>query len=411
MASSTNQKTQPRAPRLRAGNRVAGTDFYGREREIEALWELLLEEEQNVLIVSPRRVGKSSLLQHAFEQPRDGWFPVFVDFQGRKDAVAGLLAIVEALEGNREVGHGILRKVGEAIGQVREVGISVVSLKLRETAAQSWDTATSAVERALRGTLGEKSKLLLLTDELPQLIARILDGDNEKEAGDGKLFLEFLRKIRQDHGMRKGFRIVIAGSVGLKSILRRHNRTMDANDLANLRIGPWSKETALKFMAAISETGQLQTDEATRAAVLEQLGETPIPFHVQKLLAAVRETVNDPTSGANRPTPELVRRLADERIGDFELVHYSERLNEGVPEAEAAFATAVLDNLAANGPQPRSVLEGLATDRTVVAEVMTMLLQEGYLVLLGENLAFATPLLARYWRAHELTQRPKSDAN
>ncbi|MFX8676816.1 hypothetical protein ABTM32_22465, partial [Acinetobacter baumannii] len=85
-------------------------------------------------------------------------------------------------------------------------------------------------------------------------------------------------------------------------------------DLADLAIGPWSKETALAFMGAISADGQLQTDEATRAAVLEQLGETPVPFHVQKLLAAVRQEIADPARPADRATPELVRRIAEERI-------------------------------------------------------------------------------------------------
>ena len=43
------------------GQPVAGDDLYGREYELDRLWEQL-EQGEHILMLAPRRVGKTSLM-------------------------------------------------------------------------------------------------------------------------------------------------------------------------------------------------------------------------------------------------------------------------------------------------------------------------------------------------------------
>lgn len=79
------------------GNKVSGSDFFGRKQVVEKFWRLICDEDAHILVVAPRRVGKSSLLQYAADNPQYDWIPVQVDFQSRADAVEGLEAMVVSL--------------------------------------------------------------------------------------------------------------------------------------------------------------------------------------------------------------------------------------------------------------------------------------------------------------------------
>jgi len=66
----------------KVGPWVVGEDFFDREGEVTRLIKLI-DEGHNLLLVAPRRVGKTSLIREAFrrlhERGRD--YPLFVDVQ------------------------------------------------------------------------------------------------------------------------------------------------------------------------------------------------------------------------------------------------------------------------------------------------------------------------------------------
>jgi len=66
-------------PRNVAGPVVRGSDFWGRESEVDTLWRLL--ERGGVLLSGPRRYGKSSIMYAPLDGPRDGWRRLLVDVE------------------------------------------------------------------------------------------------------------------------------------------------------------------------------------------------------------------------------------------------------------------------------------------------------------------------------------------
>lgn len=76
------------------GQAVIGDDLYGREYELKRLWELL-EQGDHILMLAPRRVGKTSLMLELRRAPRRNWDVFYVDVEackGPADCIAAVLA-------------------------------------------------------------------------------------------------------------------------------------------------------------------------------------------------------------------------------------------------------------------------------------------------------------------------------
>ena len=69
------------------GPPVVDDDLYGREYELARLWERL-EQGEHVLMLAPRRVGKTSLMLELRRAPRKGWDVIYIDVRARRSAQA-----------------------------------------------------------------------------------------------------------------------------------------------------------------------------------------------------------------------------------------------------------------------------------------------------------------------------------
>ena len=79
------------------GNPVQGEDFFGRAEETLSLWESI-QEGNHVVLLAPRRVGKTSLAIRVGEQAAAaGWKFVLVDAQGDRDELGFLSNLFEKL--------------------------------------------------------------------------------------------------------------------------------------------------------------------------------------------------------------------------------------------------------------------------------------------------------------------------
>ena len=80
------------------GPPVVGDDLYGRDYELARLWEHL-ENGEHILMLAPRRVGKTSLMLELKQAPRENWDVIPVDVEGGhgpEDCVAAILAKLAA---------------------------------------------------------------------------------------------------------------------------------------------------------------------------------------------------------------------------------------------------------------------------------------------------------------------------
>lgn len=62
------------------GDVVTGENLYGRERDLEILWDRI----QNILLSSPRRFGKTSLVRKMQRNPKREFEVIYVDVESAK---------------------------------------------------------------------------------------------------------------------------------------------------------------------------------------------------------------------------------------------------------------------------------------------------------------------------------------
>src|SRR5438552_2705522 len=83
---------------LTLGAPVRGESMFGRQREIAELRERLRA--SHVLLLAPRRVGKTSVMLHLVDNPEPGQDVIFLDVEEMKRPEQFILALAEELRKN-----------------------------------------------------------------------------------------------------------------------------------------------------------------------------------------------------------------------------------------------------------------------------------------------------------------------
>lgn len=390
--------------KVSVGAPVKGANFFNRDAEIKSLWRRL--QDRHVLLLAPRRVGKTSLLMRLEEEASrlKNLRPVYLTVEGAQDEVGFLSALTEkisAAHGSRpfrwkRVSAWLSRKANK-VKQVDikgGVGFDSADPTLAEQAA----TLASGL-RELKGDW------IIFLDELPVFVLRLLKAD--PTAARARAFLEWFRSLRQDlTSMKDGsVRWCVAGSIGLDTLSRRHNMAASINDLHPMNIGPFDERHAHSYLQALAESYEISLDEAVRRRVLEHV-EWLIPYYLGIFFDEIYTAIHD---HSERPTPELVDRVHAHIIGPTRRAYFDtwwQRLVEQLGEPEAGWAQTVLGACAADPAGRRRDTLSLALGPHVADPerreleldmLLDLLVSDGYLVEEGERFRFRTGLLRQYW--------------
>ena len=146
------------------GQAVVGDDLYGRAYELGRLWELL-EQGQHILMLAPRRVGKTSLMLELRRKPRENWDVFYVDVEGGEgpaDCVASILAALaaapryrtrfEAIPFSNAVKNVLTRFTSVA------VNIDVLRVELKGAMGREWGHAADQLQARLASFVGQRCR-------------------------------------------------------------------------------------------------------------------------------------------------------------------------------------------------------------------------------------------------------------
>lgn len=386
------------------GNPVTGKNLYGRGYELKELWRRLANGE-HVLMLAPRRVGKSSLMWQLEQEPKPGWTVFYSDLEKgteATDCVADMIAHLACSRDTRTLLDSVkdaipFRKaIGDLIGRVDAVDVQGMRVELRQAMADGWRDTADQLQARLR-TLPEGRRILFILDELPILFATILKRPDR--LAEATALLAWLRAFRLDRGLKGRVTLLIGGSIGMQSLLRRHGLSAPINDLNPMRIDPWPPEVAAAFLKAVGESEEFSLEDGLIAAMLDRLGEC-VPYHVQLLFQGLRDECRGEVTRVDEPA---IDRAFRDRLSGPHMDHYKERLEIMLPEEELALALGILEaaSRAANGVDGAT----LATLDTVhgqrFRDVLRMLREDGYLTDDDGPVRFRSHLLRAYWRRHQ----------
>lgn len=385
------------------GKPVTGNNFFGRTQELAELGEITQDE--HVLLLAPRRVGKTSLLlalqsnMHREGSATGVYVSVAAATNELQFVKILLQAIYDTRPGRRLKPNAIAGWLGRHGRRLKGVKVAGSGIDLDGAPTPEWQ---EEADKAFAAIAAVGTPWLFMIDELPMLVLVLARQD--PSGARVRAFLQWFRNLRQLPGGIESLRFVLAGSIGLDNVTRRHRLTDTINDLRDWRLGPFTPDNADRFLGELAHAYQVKLGPDLRDAICDR-ADWLIPYHLQVIFSALRKQC-----AGTSPTITLLDRAIDALISrKAYFTYWDERLHDafGAPEddlARAMLATCARD---ARGATMTRLQRSLAPqlpelhDRvTATRWIVDVLENDGYLVAEAGRYRFRSGLLRRYWLSH-----------
>ena len=387
---------------------VEDDDFFDRGNDIERFLQEI-RNNSNLLLTTPRRVGKTSLVLRLCQVLKGRGFAVaFFDVEGCSDELAFAEKLVETLRSEGLQPQFLpamlntLRKLRSGLGRIK-VGAGV-NIELDGVSDADQGTLSRLLESVFQRLEEAGQPAAIAVDELPELLLTI----SKEEHGTQRVtqLLHWLRYLRQTY---RRVQWIFLGSVGLDSFVEERQLSKTINDLTRVGLDAftaaeaasvprkaWARQrpasgrthpqghsrqdrlaVALSLAAYIScapRLGPRAGDTARRRSCVGEPSASTKPQPLRHVAAAARRTVQS----ARRPAANTI------------LKHLC-RHPEGRTRSQ------IFDALMADLPSadPRAAEEQLA-------RLLLVLQRDGYLLSSQDQYAFRSPLLREYWYRREV---------
>ncbi len=389
------------------GPPVTGENFFDRVHEQRRIWRAL--QENNILLLAPRRVGKTSLLLRLRDTADTHQFhSVYISVSDVTHEFAFVQRLFNALHKLGKVG-GILEylkksPVGRFLKKVKKVGAAGFSVELDRNGENYWDEIGIILADSLQKL---KGTWLIEIDELPLFILKLM-ADEEHPGRAGK-FLYWLRGLRQES---PHLRWILAGSIGLDNVVARVGLGDTINDLRLMDLGAFDNKTAHDFLDKLGESHDLALEKSVRDDIIRGVG-WPMPYYLQVVFSELRDYCEDI---GQQPEKSAVARVFDNLLAPTKKAYFDywrQRLHKELGSPDDQFAILLLNAICKTeqGLGHKDLHPLLATKIAEPGQceeklhyLADCLESDGYLVLEAGRFRFRLNLLRTYWRrrvAHE----------
>jgi uncharacterized protein len=405
------------------GNWVAGADkFWDRENEIPLFIEHL-DDGAHILLVAPRRVGKTSLMREVARRIEARFTCLFIDLQKAQSPADAMAELAFATRPHQRLFARTRELFKNSLNNVESLGSDELMIKLRDGFSSSWQARG---KRLLDDLASAEKPVVIFMDELPILVNRILRGAGKEKIPttihEADVFMSFLRSQTIEH---KGkLRFVVAGSIGLQPILREAGLSATVNTFAPFVLDPWDSYTAIGCIEALANDSNVTLEDGVPQRMVALLGSC-VPHHVQMFFLHLYTDVRRSGSEA-RISREDVDRVFEKSMlsnrGHTELSHFEERLSMVLPREDLHLALDLLTEAAVCGklteaaivilaeevvdppprqagfipPQSRSSVSEVDLDR--VRHLLDIFEHDGYLQREGDTYVFVSNLIREWWK-------------
>ena len=390
--------------RSSTGRWVSGSDFFDREAELQVLKTRVCDG-NHVLLTGQRRMGKTSIVRELGRQlEADGWIFLFTDVEGATCPEDAIAEIARSAHPVRTISERFATTMKRWLTEsVEEISAADFSVKIRAGLdAGSWRRHG---EQLLRACTAQDKPVLLVIDELPIFLKRMLRDDDGARRVDE--FLSWLRAEIQRIGDRS-LVLIVSGSIGLGPLVKRLGIPDRINHLDPFRLGPWDRDTSVKCFERLAASYGLGVEDGVASTVYEGLG-VGIPHHVQSFFARLRDFAT--MQERDRVTVEDVDVVYRTELlgpaGQNDLVHYETRLKDGLDDPGYSIAMQILAEASTQqvfAPAARRRLERLYSSVVDdvpgrIADVLDVLIHDGYVEAGDDGYCFPSRLLKDWWAA------------
>jgi uncharacterized protein len=326
------------------GSPVRGDDFWFREDFVKTLWQSI--EKHNVLLIAPRRIGKTSVMYRMLDYPENDWLVMHMNVEDIKTPAEFFITIVDAIHEHQPVffkdaiakGWDFFKGLISGIEQVEAYDFKI-QLRKKENLIERWEErADQLIERIILSG----RKVLFIIDELPDMLNNMA----EHSESDRTLFLHWFRKARE-HSLRAHLRWIVGGSVNLVAVLDQKGSIKLINDLKPEELRPFTREEVNSFVIEMFEKERIEYDKKSVLQKITELLGSPIPYFLQMFSQELcRAWKRNPTEQVSAGTVTAVfnKTLLGE-MGRDKLQHYRSRIDVHYPPEEREGACRLLNEL------------------------------------------------------------------
>lgn len=337
---------------LPIGSPAIGDDFIDRERETAFILSTI--EKDHIMLVAPRRFGKTSIMLNIEKRLQSRHRPcVFLEIENVNSPGEFITDLVTALIECECASHKtrFFSSLGKAFIRVQENidGIETPAFRaklrsrLRTEFSNDWYEKAKKVDEII-GEITEPVCIIL--DEFPVAIQNMKEDDARK-------FLHWFRRLRQ---VSSKVRFIVGGSVSIDHVVYNVGGTPVINDFRRVNIGGFEEDVALSVIEDVFRGEGWEYSPEIGRAVLDSVGDPYIPYFLMIVLSSMKEEVD--ISGG-MPSRAMVERVYNRRIlgseGRHYFEHYSRRLQMVYSEQEAKAARAILSKVSAAESLPMSI--------------------------------------------------------
>ncbi|MCH8128191.1 ATP-binding protein, partial [candidate division KSB1 bacterium] len=325
--------------KIQTGNPVGGENYFKRPRLIEKAWDMI-EASNHILIAAPRRVGKTSLLIHLRENPKDHYNMLLIDTESINSENEFFRKIV-----NRILRTDYVRKSQKVLTflekhkpTIKKVGPDGVEFGVSEE-----HDYLNMLTRILKSSDSKTNKLVIMLDEFTQTLENIIVDEGESS---GRHFLQSNRELRQDKEISSCVQFIYTGSIGLENVVSSMNLIGSINDLSRLEIPPLNKKEAQQLITLLIENVDFDLSKSITDYILQQI-EWLIPFYFQLILDELRNLHRD--ENFNQVTEAIVNQALDGMLKQRQhFEHWHTRLRGSLKGGEYNFVKELLNLISEN---------------------------------------------------------------
>lgn len=341
-------------PDFYAGSPVDAVDLRFRDEFLAELWETI--ETNHVLLTAPRRTGKTSVMDHLHQKPRDGFLVVSVNAQDLAHPADLFQLILDAFYDEhpkfmRDILASGWNMLTAAVDKVGEVGAGGFKVVLRESDPEWKQQWRQHGDDFLNQIRKHNQQVLLIIDELPDMMLNLHRSDPELL----RSFLSWWRTQRiKPHPKQDRVRWLVGGSVNLSGSLDQFGMVDLINDFVDVPLPALTRQDVAQFFTDMLGGRGVEFDKTMPKRLIELLGQ-PIPLFLQMITQDMYRLWKKrlPKSGSPKPlTIEDLENVFDNFIksssAQDKLQHYYSRIQRYYANPQDLAAYELLSQLSLN---------------------------------------------------------------
>jgi len=373
--------------RIITGQVARKENFWDRQRELKDIW-YKINNGSHILLVAPRRVGKTSIMYNIFDNHKDDYIVLYIDTESADKENEFWKKLFNRLM-EEEFINTIQNKAKNFVNKLKTIKIDEITIDGIKFGDGSEMDYAQAFKKIIK-ELDTDKKLIIMMDEFAQTIENIIKYESVKNA---QSLLKTHRELRLDKDVLEKVNFIYAGSIGLESVASKIDSISTINDLEPIKVMPLLTDDALEFVKKLSSDNSIDIEEDEMVYLLSKI-EWMIPFYIQLIMDELRKL---DTRVKTEDIDNAFEAILDNR-NHFE--HWHKRL-KSLADNEYQFAKDVLNIISENTTLTSSEIFNIADKYKLddVKEVLHSLMYDGY-INNHENpkeYKFNSPILRMWW--------------